>query len=255
MVDLEAFPAEPASDALRAAPGACHPIMNPATLASDDRALAERLAGDLLPCGITLTQVPLTGQADVGPLRLTGGEPVLVDLGRRADRALAAIERARLGSAQRVVLALYEPQDVASAQQALDTGADDFCLRSAPGWEVHTRLTRLIAQRAPSADAAVLVVGDLELDTQSRSVRRRGQRLTLSSRQFELLRVLMRHAGEILSQARLMAELGIPQDGQPRASNLIEVHVYHLRRQIGDGRLSTVRGRGYVLHATGSSGN
>lgn len=253
MVDLESSSASPSSPTpgnATARPRQADGVA--VTLVSDDRALAERLAAELLVFELALGVIPLTGQAERGPWRLVGDDPLLVDLSPRPDpglaRALAAIERARLGGVQRLVVALGDPADAAPVQRALDAGADDFCLRSAPGWEVYMRLSRLMAQRAPSADDAVLAVGDLELDPRTRSVRRRGQRLALPSRQFELLRVLMRHPGEPLSQARLLAELGLSQNALARGSNLIEVHVHQLRRQIGDGRLSTVRGRGYVLH-------
>lgn len=224
-----------------------------ATLVSDDPQLAERLIGALAP-ELGLTVVPLTASGDTGPLRLSGGEPALIDLHPRPERAAAAIAPLRVGMPDRVVLALCDAaQGLTAVRQALALGADDFCRRDAPAWELRLRLEMLATRRMSSAadELAPLVVGDLELDPRTRMARRRGQRLRLSGRQFELLRVLMQHPGEPLSQARLLAEMGLSV--QERGSNVIEVHVYHLRRQIGGERLSTVRGIGYVLHALDSA--
>ncbi|MCP5285476.1 MAG: response regulator transcription factor [Burkholderiaceae bacterium] len=217
------------------------------TLVSDDRALADRLSLALAP-PLQLAAVPLVGGHDAGPLRLVGTGPVLIDLCPRPDRSVAAIAQVKSGAAERTVLALCDAsQGLAPVRQALAQGADDFALRDASAWEIQLRLEALQARPAPQSDLLPLVVGDLELDVRTRTVRRRGQRLQLSGRQFELLRVFMRHPGEPLSQTRLLEEMGL--SAQERGSNVVEVHVYHLRRQIGSDRLSTVRGSGYVLHA------
>jgi len=218
-----------------------------ATLVSDDRSLADRLSHALAP-QLHLSVVPLVGSHDAGPLRLLGTGPVLIDLCPRPDRAVAAIAQVKSGAADRTVLALCDAAlGLAPVRQAVAQGADDFALRDAPAWEIQVRLEALLAHPVPQTDPLPLVLGDLELDARTRTVRRRGQRLQLSGRQFELLRVFMRHPGEPLSQSRLLEEMGL--SAQERGSNVIEVHVYHLRRQIGSDRLSTVRGSGYVLHA------
>lgn len=67
----------------------------------------------------------------------------------------------------------------------------------------------------------------------------------LSSREFMLLEVLLRHAGQVLSQVRLLNQVwGFDFDG---SSNVVETYVRHLRRKLGAQRIETVRGAGYRL--------
>lgn len=218
------------------------------TLVTDDDALAGRLQQELNP-DITLACLALSAIGAGDPLQPAVAGTLLVDLLARPAHAVAAIDRFRhAAAAHRTVIALCDPaQGAAPARLALHHGADDFCQRDASGWELRLRIARLAALVPSVPDTVRLAVGDLELDPRTRTAYCRGQRLRLSARQFDLLRVLMRHPGEVLSQARLLDELSLP--GLKRASNVIEVHIHHLRRQVGAERLSTVRGLGYVLHA------
>jgi DNA-binding response OmpR family regulator len=149
------------------------------------------------------------------------------------------------------ILALISAGCGSVVEQVLDAGASDFCDQSAPPWELPARVQALCRPR--TASGRIVQVGDLALDIDSRSARRGGLLLTLTTRQFDLLLLLMQHAGEILSPARIEAALDLPS--RARGSNVVEVHVHHLRRRIGPGRLSTLRGKGYVLHATPAEGN
>lgn len=241
---LESTPRVPASAA--SSPTATDDGTRHVTLVTDDDALAARLRDELRPA-TTLECLAFAGIRVGIPRRTAGAGIVLVDLRTRPEQAVAAIDGFRNDAVHCIVLALCDPSHgAAPVQQALRHGADDFCHRGASGWELRLRMARLATRLTPAPDMARLVVGDLELDPQTRTAYRRGKRLRLPARQFELLRVLMRHPGEVLSQARLLDEMRLP--GHERRSNVIEVHIHHLRRQVGSERLGTVRGCGYVLH-------
>jgi two-component system OmpR family response regulator/two-component system response regulator QseB len=76
-------------------------------------------------------------------------------------------------------------------------------------------------------------------------VRRAGEPVTLSAREFDLLHALMLNAGRVLSREQL--EQRIYSWGEEVESNAVEVHVHHLRRKLGGALIRTVRGVGYTL--------
>jgi two-component system OmpR family response regulator/two-component system response regulator QseB len=102
---------------------------------------------------------------------------------------------------------------------------------------------RRFAGRAQS----VLRHGDLEIDAAAHTVRRDGQPVELSGREFSVLMVLMDARPRVLSRAQIEAKL-YNWDSQLE-SNAIEVHVHRLRRKLGEGVVRTVRGVGYYVPA------
>ena len=100
-------------------------------------------------------------------------------------------------------------------------------------------------ERFPRLRMVLLEAGGLTLDVRTREVSVDGASTTLSSREFTLLEVLMRHPGQVLSQTQLLDQVwGYGFDG---ASNVVETYVRHLRRKIGAERIQTVRRAGYRL--------
>ena len=90
-----------------------------------------------------------------------------------------------------------------------------------------------------------LVAQDVVLDPAARSVTQTGVAVTLSTREFDLLQVLMLGAGRVLSREQIEQQLY--SWGQEVESNAVEVHVHHLRRKLGAALIQTVRGVGYML--------
>ena len=97
----------------------------------------------------------------------------------------------------------------------------------------------------------MLRVGDLELDPASRRVRRGDTEIALSTKEFQVLEVFMRHPGEVLSRYRLLE--GAWDTGYEHKSNVIDVYVRYLRakvdRPFGVETIETIRGAGYRLSA------
>jgi len=107
-----------------------------------------------------------------------------------------------------------------------------------------------VLRRRQPEQAAVLRAGSLELDRSTRKVRRDGQEVELSSREFDLLTYLMEHRGEVLHRDRLLnAVWGVSFFGD---ENNLEVYVRYLRLKLADTDrqlIQTVRGVGYRLAA------
>jgi two-component system response regulator MprA len=160
--------------------------------------------------------------------------------------------RRRWGS---LPILLGSPQDdVESRCRALGGGADDLWLSSAGPSDLLTRL-RLHLQLQPSTSESTcekdlpLVVGNLEVHPLNHSVQRSGQPISLTSREFELLLLLMRLSPKVVSREIILKKIW-PEE-RTTTSNVIEVYVRYLRRKLETGGQSrlihTVRGLGYTL--------
>ncbi len=146
------------------------------------------------------------------------------------------------------VLMLTAVSDHAEVVRALDLGADDHLAKPFSYAVLLARLRALLRRGSPERPA-VLVVDDLELDPATHQVTRGGVPLELTPRQFSVLELLMRRAGEVVSKTEILEHVwDFGFEGDP---NIVEVYVLQLRRRIdrpfGRDTLRTVRGVGYCL--------
>ena len=142
--------------------------------------------------------------------------------------------------------------NVAARCLALDSGADDLWLTCMGPSDLLTRLRlHLTLQQRPgdTKGKAPIEVGDLQVDLASQTVRRNGCHLPLTSREYQLLVLLLDHRPHVVRRERILQEIW-PEE-RTAASNVIEVYVRYLRRKLeanGQSRLiHTVRGQGYCL--------
>ena len=120
--------------------------------------------------------------------------------------------------------------------------------------EVIARLRGLLrrAGAAAAPGAALLTVGDLSMDEDSREVRRDEELIELTATEFELLRFLMRNPRRVLSEAQILDQVWQYDFGGQ--ANVVELYISYLRKKIDAGRalmIHTVRGAGYVLKPAG----
>jgi two-component system response regulator MprA len=128
----------------------------------------------------------------------------------------------------------------------LDVGADDYLVKPFVKDQLLARIRALLRRRPHGERARTMRVGDLVLDDRAHEVRRGDRLIDLTAREYELLHFLMRHAGEVVSQARVLGAVW----GYAN-SRVVEVYIGYLREKLeaaGESRLiHTVRGVGYVL--------
>lgn len=139
---------------------------------------------------------------------------------------------------------------VEGRSRCLASGADDFWLVGIGPSDLLMRLRlHLGLSRGAKGAPPVLRVGDLEVRPQERQVRRGERILALTSREYELLLLLLRHRGRVVSRDTILREIWA--DPGAGSSNVIEVYVRYLRQKLeagGEPRLlHTLRGKGYCL--------
>ena len=150
------------------------------------------------------------------------------------------------------VLMLTARGEIEDRIEGLDTGADDYLLKPFAFDELLARL-RALVRRAPAERPVELAAGDLRLDPAAHRAWRGATELELSTKEFALLELFLRRAGEALSRVQLLD--GAWDMSFESRSNVIDVYVRYLREKIdrpfGRQAIETVRGIGYRLRADG----
>jgi len=146
------------------------------------------------------------------------------------------------------VLILTARDDVSDRVRGLELGADDYLVKPFAFSELLARV-RTILRRPPVREAATLRVADLDLDLTGLRASRSGQRLDLTGREFKLLSLLVRRAGEVLTRTFIAESVwDMNSEGD---TNVVDVNMRRLRAKVDDPfprkLLRTVRGVGYVL--------
>jgi DNA-binding response OmpR family regulator len=128
----------------------------------------------------------------------------------------------------------------------LDCGADDYLTKPFSYVVLLARLRALLRRGAPQRPT-VLTVGELSLDPAQRRVTVAGEEVNLTTREYGLLRYLMRRPGDVVSKTELLDHVW--DAAEDTAPNAVEVYIGYLRRKLGRDLLETVRGAGYRLVA------
>jgi len=189
-----------------------------------------------------------SGEDALWMARATSYDAVVLDLVLPGVDGIEVCRRLRTGGVWSPVLMLTARDAVEDRVAGLDAGADDYLTKPFAFAEVLARL-RALARRGAAERPAVLRVGDLELDPATRRVRRGGDEIGLSAKEFALLEAFMRRPGRVFSRLELL-EHAWDYDYENR-SNIVDVYVRYLREKIDRpfdrGSLETVRGAGYRL--------
>jgi DNA-binding response OmpR family regulator len=127
---------------------------------------------------------------------------------------------------------------------ALERGADDYLVKTSDMEELVARLRALIRRSGRSVGGR-LRIGALSLDLMAHTATLDGNPVSLSSREFSVLRLLMEGAGRVLTRRQLETING--DWATSIESNAIEVHIHNLRQKVGADTIRTVRGVGYTI--------
>src|SRR5262245_1768178 len=138
---------------------------------------------------------------------------------------------AELRKAKRTpVLILTARDGVRDRIRGLDSGADDYLVKPFDLQELFARLRALVRRSVGQADP-VLAIGDVAVDTRAKTVRRRGELVTLTAREYALVELLALRRGALVTRAQIYEHLFDEEDES--TSNLVEVHVSNVRKKLG----------------------
>ena len=129
--------------------------------------------------------------------------------------------------------------------KGLETGADDYVVKPFGIMELQARVKALLRRTGRPRTESVLTCGDLEIDPAAREVRKNGELVELTYKEFELLRLLCAHRGMVLTRDDILqAVWDYDFAGETRT---VDMHVKTLRQKLGEGYIQTVRGVGYKM--------
>ncbi|MGV8804105.1 MAG: response regulator [Polaromonas sp.] len=212
-------------------------------LAEDDPLLGDGLQAGLRQLGFLVDWVR-DGEAAERELRAQAHAAAVLDLGLPRKDGLDVLATLRQAGISTPVLVLTARDAVPDRIRGLNLGADDYVIKPVDLDELAARL-RALVRRAHGQPQECLSAQDVVLDAASRTVRRAGELVTLSTREFDLLQAFMLNADRVLSREQLEQQLY--SWGREVESNAIEVHIHNLRRKLGAALICTVRGIGYML--------
>ncbi|MFV3335523.1 response regulator transcription factor [Pseudomonas sp. NY15437] len=174
---------------------------------------------------------------------------VILDLGLPGRPGLDVLQEWRGMGLATPVLILTARGSWAERIDGLKAGADDYLTKPFHPEELLLRIQALLRRARGLANQSQLEVAGLSLDESRQCVQQGGKEVDLTSAEFRLLRYFMLHPGQLLSKSHLAEHL---YDGETeRDSNVIEVHINHLRRKLGREIIETRRGQGYRFTGNG----
>jgi len=212
-------------------------------LAEDDPMLGDGLRAGLRQQGF---QVDWVRDGEAAERELASGVYAagVLDLGLPRKDGMDVLQALRARWVATPVLVLTARDAVPDRIRGLDLGADDYVVKPVDLHELGARLRSLV-RRAHGQMQDSLRCGALLLEPAARQVSLDGEVVALSTREFDLLHVLMRNAGRVMSREQLEEQLY--SWGHEVESNAIEVHIHHLRRKLQPELIQTVRGVGYTV--------
>ncbi|MGO1055886.1 response regulator transcription factor [Crossiella sp. CA198] len=223
--------------------------MSVVLLAEDDPAIADPLSRALqregysvhvVADGVSALEAASNGEVDL----------LVLDLGLPRLDGLEVCRRLRANGRGIPVLMLTARADEVDFVVGLDAGADDYVAKPFRLAELMARIRALLRRRSPGT----LEASGVRLDLAARRVLVDGHEVTLANKEFELLRVLMQRAGQVVSRDEILEEVW--NDPELRGSKTLDMHISWLRRKIGDTqggnterRIATVRGVGFRFNS------
>jgi two-component system OmpR family response regulator len=173
---------------------------------------------------------------------------IILDLGLPGLPGLDVLKQWRVQGLTTPVLILTARGSWSERIEGLKAGADDYVTKPFHPEELQLRVQALLRRAHGQANQPLLKSAGLQLDEARQCVVNDGAQVQLTAAEFRLLRYFMLHPQQILSKSHLAEHL---YDGETeRDSNVLEVHVNHLRRKLGREVIETRRGQGYIFGAS-----
>ncbi len=204
------------------------PVNQRVLIVDDEHAIRRFLRASLTAHGYTIHEAA-TGEEALQVVVNARPDIVILDLGLPGIDGLEVTKRLREWSTTPVIV-LSVRNDEAEKIRALDAGADDYLTKPFGVGELLARLRVALRHRAPEAGNAALSAGELAIDLTRRLVTLAGEPVQLTPTEYDLLRVMMTHAGKVLTHRQLLREVwGAAYESE---THLLRVNISNLRRKI-----------------------
>jgi DNA-binding response OmpR family regulator len=217
-------------------------------IAEDEPRIASFLEKGLTANGFS-TSVASDGHDVVVMARSGEFDLLILDIGLPGKDGFTVLRELRAAKSTLPVIILTARDSVSDTVAGLDGGADDYVTKPFRFDELLARV-RVRLRGEAAREQTVLQAGDIALDLRTRRADVDGRDVELTAREFTLLEVFLRHAGQVLSREQLLSHVW-GYDYDP-GSNVVDVYVGYLRRKLGGHRIRTVRGMGYRLEPDAS---
>lgn len=212
-------------------------------LIEDEPILGQAIRDHVVAAGHAVDWMQRLDDAEIA-LRSVDYALVLLDLHLPDGSGLDLLRAIRRRKDLRPVIILTARDQIRDRIDGLNAGADDYLVKPFDLDELTARIGA-VARRAAANPNPLLTLGTLEIDQAARLVRRGGQRIELTQREWAVLDQLLRRPGAIVSRERIEEELYA--FGSEIESNAVEVYVSRLRKKLGKDLIATQRGIGYRL--------
>jgi two-component system response regulator QseB/two-component system response regulator BasR len=172
-------------------------------------------------------------------------DALLLDLGLPDGNGMDLLRHFRAERRQLPILVITARDSLEDRLSGLDGGADDYLIKPFVASELLARLRAVVrraGQNKDSSDELHWRAKDLLLDERRMVLTRAGQPISLSKTEFALLHTLMRYPDRVMTRRELESRALPHSEGQA-----LDVHMFNLRKKIGDGYIRTVRGVGYMV--------
>ena len=215
-------------------------------LVEDDSALAEGLVHALSEEGLSVNHVN-QGRLAITAVEAALPDMLILDLGLPDMDGIEVLKAVRQLSPDLPILLLTARATIADKVIGLDQGADDYLAKPFDVAELLARI-RTFERRASTFKHATLTLKNVTLDTAGHKVFVDGNSISLSRREYMLLKMLIENVDRVQTKDSLEAKLY--SWGEEVASNTIEVHIHHLRKKLPADFITTLRGIGYIINSS-----
>lgn len=201
----------------------------PRVLVIDDEVAIQRFLKTALDTGDYSVHLAGTGHAGLAAAVAVRPDVILLDLGLPDLDGMEVIRRVREWSrVPIIVISVRERED--EKVQALDSGADDYLTKPFGIGELLARIKVALRRSLQQAPEPVFEVGELRVDLPHRRVSVRGEEVQLTPTEYELLRMLVTHAGKVLTHSQILKQIwGVAYLEQP---HVLRVNISNLRHKI-----------------------
>jgi DNA-binding response OmpR family regulator len=226
------------------------PVRSKILIIEDDRKMSAALVSGVQAAGYDVTAA---GSAEEGFFLVHSLQPdlLLLDLTLPQRNGLDILKQIRKEGLDLRVLILTSHNTVEDRVEGLRTGADDYLGKPFSFPELIARIDVLLRRFLHPSQTIFLTIGDLSIDTRTKTASRGGERLDLTAREFDLLLYLAENHGRTVSREMLAKDVWQETSRFTPIDNVIDVQVARLRRKVDEPfsikLLQTVRGLGYSL--------